>query len=161
MPNAAARKLEDQKSVVFAFGLPLMDQPRTPRHHFHNGVLFAEKVSGRRNAVTAEIIHRPAARLLNVPEMGTVRPAVRFRERTQSTRPMPPCSMVCRARTTHGANTSVSAYPCIAPERLAASSMVFASARLRASGFVQTWFFPARDKVSDTGRCTSFGSAIK
>src|SRR5579884_3980898 len=78
MPNAAARKLEDQKSVVFAFGLPLMDQPRTPRHHFHNGVLFAEKVSGRRNAVTAEIIHRPAARLLNVPEMGTVRPAVRF-----------------------------------------------------------------------------------
>src|SRR5579875_1220115 len=113
-----------------------MDQAGAPRHDFNDFVFLAEEVAGRFDTMAPKVVQRSAPRLFHIPEVRTVGPPWDSRERTQSTRPTAPRSIICRALTTAGAKTSVSAYPCIAPEALAASRIARASAAVRANGLV-------------------------
>src|SRR5882762_8300963 len=78
MADAAARKFQHQQSVIFTRGFAAMDQARTPGHHLCDFVFLSKKIASRFDAVAAEVIHGSAAGFLNIPEVRTVRPAVRF-----------------------------------------------------------------------------------
>src|SRR5579864_1627298 len=55
-----------------------MDQPRAPRHHFDDLVLFPEKVTCGFDAVAAKVVHSATTGFVDIPKVRAVRPAVRF-----------------------------------------------------------------------------------
>ena len=78
MGNAAARKSKEQKRVVLAFGFLVMHQSRSPSHDFNDGIVLAEKVSRSFNAVATQVVQGAASSLGDIPEVRTVRAAVRL-----------------------------------------------------------------------------------
>ena len=86
-----------------------MHKRGAPGHHLCNAVLLAKKISRSLNAVTAQVVHGTAAGQFNIPKCALCGPLCDSRERTQRTFPRAPLSIICRAFTTAGAKTSVSA----------------------------------------------------
>ena len=76
MGDTAAVKTQHKKCVVLALGLLAVNERIAPGHHFHDAVVFAEKVPRRRDAVAAEVVESAAAGLFDVPEVRAVRPAM-------------------------------------------------------------------------------------
>src|SRR6185312_13502313 len=78
MADSTAGKFEDKQCIVLSRGLVVMNQARAPCHDFYDWIVFSEELASRRDAVTPQIVHRPAAGLADVPEVGAMRAAVRF-----------------------------------------------------------------------------------
>ncbi len=76
--DAAALEFQNEECVVFALGLIVVHQASAPGHHFHDRVLLAEEISSRGDAMTRKIVHGSPAGLLDIPEVGAMRAAVRF-----------------------------------------------------------------------------------
>ena len=113
-------------------------------------VVLADEVADDLDAVAAEVDDRPAARLLRVPEPRAVRAGVRLaraRPRHLADRAAPaPCrapsaSSACR-RGPRGSRAKT-------PARSTVSRIRFASAPVRASGFVQSTALPCAARERD------------
>ena len=78
MSDAAARKSQEQQRVVLAFGFLVMHQSRSPSHDFNDGIVLAEKVSRSLNAVATQVVQGATSSLGDIPEVRTVRAAVRL-----------------------------------------------------------------------------------
>src|SRR5262245_23153148 len=78
MAETSAVQFQHQQRIIFTLRLIPMHERAAPRHHFDYLVLLAEEVARGLDTVTGEVVHRAPARLLDVPKVRTVRPAVRF-----------------------------------------------------------------------------------
>ncbi len=78
MSNAAARKSQEQKRVVLAFGFLVMHQCRSPSHDFNDRIVLAEKVSRSLHTVATQVVQRATPGLGDIPEVRAVRAAVRL-----------------------------------------------------------------------------------
>src|SRR6185436_1793616 len=78
MSDATARESQEQQCVVLAFGFLMMHESRSPSHDFNNRVVLAEKVSRSLKAVATQVVQSAASGLGDIPEVRTVRAAVRL-----------------------------------------------------------------------------------
>ena len=76
MPPLANFKTSSALSSPLVFSL--WTRQAAPGHHLDDAVLLPEEVARGFDAMTAEVVHGAAAGFLDVPEVGAVRPAVRF-----------------------------------------------------------------------------------
>ena len=138
--DTAARHFHREQRVVLAFRPLAVYQRAEPRHHFHDAVFLAEEVAGGLDAMRREVVHRASAGLFDVPEVLAMRSAVRL-ARAHPDHAADPAALDrlprfddARARRPRSPHIRASR-----PDLSAAASICFASARLRASGFVHTW----------------------
>src|SRR6266567_5489643 len=78
MSNPSAGEPKHQERVVLALGPIAMDEGGAPREHLEDPVLLSEKVPRRFDTMAPEIEHGSSPCQGSVPEVRTVRTAVRF-----------------------------------------------------------------------------------
>src|SRR4029077_6440761 len=74
--DASRGELEDEERVVFALGLRVVDEARTPGQDLDDLVLLPERVAGHLDGVAAQVVERAPSRAADVPEVRAVGTAV-------------------------------------------------------------------------------------
>jgi hypothetical protein len=107
MPPLA--ELDQRDSVVLAGGLVAMAERGAPGERLGHRDVLAEQVAGGLDRMAAHVEQRPAAGGLGLPEVRRVRAGVGLAGAHGDDVADRASSIICRALTTLGANTSVSA----------------------------------------------------